>query len=203
MGFFLPGWQGMRQTEQLTSEAFARRPWLTTCTLTRCEMNLPLSSRMFALFALFGCSPPEPMAVAAPTTQVPTWRMASSDEWPVGFASVLDDRGIVPLDEGRYVIDVDAFKRAWDPSCCAYDARIVPGAHGRGTVMFSIRPGSIFERAGFRNGDVIVSVNGQRFRSPDDSNKLHELAQHADALEVVIVRRGFERSLQYELRRRR
>lgn len=58
---------------------------------------------------------------------------------------------------------------------------------------FAIRPGAslpIFQRAGLRPGDVIVSVNGQAFRSEEKVLELAGELASAKAIEIDFVRGG-------------
>ena len=53
-----------------------------------------------------------------------------------------------------------------------------------------IRRGSVPDRLGFRNGDVVVRVNGHELRSNEDLNEAAAKAATAERIEVVYARDG-------------
>jgi S1-C subfamily serine protease len=83
----------------------------------------------------------------------------------------------------------------------AQDARIVPQfQNGRaiGFKLFSIRPGSDFQRAGLLNGDVLTRINGIELTSPTRALEAYERAN--DGLIVVdFLRRGERGTLTHHL----
>ncbi len=71
----------------------------------------------------------------------------------------------------------------------------------RGLRISSIKPGSLFERVGLQEDDVVLSVNG--FPAKDRADLLSHLrnAEPADVVQVNIERRGGKRTLTYRLPR--
>ena len=69
-----------------------------------------------------------------------------------------------------------------------------------GLAMSNIKPNSIFRRMGLRNGDVLKSVDGQSIQSVDDALKLYDQLKSADKVSVQIMRRGAERTIEYNIR---
>jgi general secretion pathway protein C len=69
-----------------------------------------------------------------------------------------------------------------------------------GLAMSNIKPNSIFRRMGLRNGDVLQSVDGQTIESVDDALKIYDSLKSADQVSVQILRRGRERTIEYNIR---
>jgi general secretion pathway protein C len=72
--------------------------------------------------------------------------------------------------------------------------------HESGLSLSDIKPNSIFRRMGLRNGDVLKSVDGQEIHTVDDALKLYESLKSADNVNVVLQRRGSERTINYNIR---
>lgn len=69
-----------------------------------------------------------------------------------------------------------------------------------GLALRNIKPNSIFRRMGLRNGDVLVGVNGDQIESVDDALGLYENLKSASEVQVQIMRRGQERTIDYRIR---
>ncbi len=69
-----------------------------------------------------------------------------------------------------------------------------------GLSVSNIQPNSIFRRMGFRNGDIIMGVDGEQIQSVDDALKLYQNLTNADGVQVQLKRRGRERTLDYSIR---
>jgi general secretion pathway protein C len=66
-----------------------------------------------------------------------------------------------------------------------------------GLTLSGIRSGSIFGEMGFRNGDVIVGVDGKDIESVDDALSLYENLQSAENVQVQLRRRGRLQTIDY------
>lgn len=77
-------------------------------------------------------------------------------------------------------------------------ARIVPDPNGM--KISRIKPGSFFRRLGFRNGDVIKSVNNSQIRSVEDAMGIYRDLQSGGSLSIELMRRGRPRTIQYKVR---
>jgi hypothetical protein len=64
----------------------------------------------------------------------------------------------------------------------------------RGLVISSVVPDSIFYRSGLRNGDIIVSYNGQRIRSQDDFGRF-VVYEPGRRVPIVVYRDGREETI--------
>ncbi len=68
-----------------------------------------------------------------------------------------------------------------------------------GLTLSGIRSNSIFGEMGFRNGDVIVGVDGKDIESVDDALSLYKNLQSAENVQVEIRRRGRLQTLNYSV----
>jgi general secretion pathway protein C len=68
-----------------------------------------------------------------------------------------------------------------------------------GLTLSGIRSNSIFGEMGFRNGDVIVGVDGKDIESVDDALSLYENLQTAENVQVQIRRRGRLQTIDYSV----
>ena len=68
-----------------------------------------------------------------------------------------------------------------------------------GLTLSGIRSDSIFGEMGFRNGDVIVGVDGKNITSVDDALSLYENLQSAENVQVQIRRRGRLQTIDYSV----
>jgi general secretion pathway protein C len=66
-----------------------------------------------------------------------------------------------------------------------------------GLTLSGIRSNSIFGEMGFRNGDVIVGVDGKNITSVDDALSLYQNLQSAENVQVQIRRRGRLQTIDY------
>lgn len=59
-----------------------------------------------------------------------------------------------------------------------------------GFQLTDITPGSIFEKAGFENGDVITSINAVPLESPTGAIKVLHSVKGAESVDVTLMRSG-------------
>lgn len=82
-------------------------------------------------------------------------------------------------------------------------ARAVPnlGPDGRvdGFKVMNLQPGSIFEKLGIKQMDVITSVNGERVDSPTKAIELFNKLRDAPSISLGITRDGRTENLNYSL----
>lgn len=72
-------------------------------------------------------------------------------------------------------------------------ARIVPAFREGvplGFKLFAIRSGSLYERAGLRNGDIVRSLNGMDLSSPEKALEAYRTQRNASRIEAEIEREG-------------
>ena len=56
--------------------------------------------------------------------------------------------------------------------------------------LSSIKAGSLYARAGLKNGDVVVAVNGLTAEDPGRALELWAKLKHEREVEVSVLRRG-------------
>ena len=69
-----------------------------------------------------------------------------------------------------------------------------------GIQITSMPRGSIFSRIGVRRGDIVMQVNGQRITTPQRAMDLYDAMQNEAHVEVVVQRRGRQRTIVYDIR---
>ena len=76
---------------------------------------------------------------------------------------------------------------------------IVPSKEPAGLKVNYVSPKSFIYKLGIRPGDIILSINDIRIKTPEDSFSAFEQLKNADSITVVVQRRGREVKLHYEL----
>lgn len=69
-----------------------------------------------------------------------------------------------------------------------------------GLRMFAIRSGSIYEKIGLKNGDILKSVNGQSLADLTQAVKLFEKLKEERSVNVVLERDRQDRDFKYQIR---
>jgi general secretion pathway protein C len=123
--------------------------------------------------------------------------------------------GDCPVDSGKpqlaiRQIDPKTYEvtsaRAEVPLYCGLgqEARIVPAFKegvSIGLKLFAINPGSTLERAGLRNKDVVLSLNGMPLSSPEKALEADRKLRDAERIEADIERDGKRLQLTYLVKR--
>ncbi len=81
--------------------------------------------------------------------------------------------------------------------------RIIPyfeGNKSAGYRVAAIRPGSAFDKLGFRGGDIIQRVNDLELSSPEKLYTIFQNLKDEKRVTVDILRQGQKSSLTYEIR---
>jgi len=82
-------------------------------------------------------------------------------------------------------------------------ARAVPSFENGKTVgfrVFAIKPGSVFEKIGLQNGDIIQRVNGTELTDPTKAISLFTELQNEGHIAVDLQRNKSSKSFSYEIR---
>ncbi len=80
--------------------------------------------------------------------------------------------------------------------------RAVPhfeGGQSVGFRLFAIRRGSLFDRIGLKNGDIIRTINGSEMNDPSKAVALLQELRNAGNLEVGIIRNQQQQDLRYTI----
>lgn len=109
-------------------------------------------------------------------------------------------KGVGEIDATHYTLTAELVDHVLaDPMEFSKSARVVPSA--KGMKLYALRPGSLFVKLGFLNGDTINSINGYEIASADKALEAYTKIRDAKTLDVVIVRRGKELTLHYTIQR--
>ncbi len=118
------------------------------------------------------------------------------------------DNRIIRVSETYYRIEKDAITEALSNlNDIVTQARLVPnfvpaedGARQiNGFRIFRIKPGSVFEKLGLRNGDVIQKINGVDMDSIEKGFQLLQQLRYESQFEIQIKRGARELTLSYEI----
>jgi len=71
------------------------------------------------------------------------------------------------------------------------------GGVQQGFVVSNIVPGSLYQKLGLQNGDVVVDVNGKRLESADDILQLVNVMQAGGSVSVNLMRNGQNEAINY------
>jgi general secretion pathway protein C len=111
-----------------------------------------------------------------------------------------DDFEIKQVGENQYVIRrQDIQKATGNLNALATQARIIPARKENGFRILNIRNGSLYQKIGIQNGDVIKSINGIDISSPDKALEAYSRLQSASKISIDIVRRGGNQTLEYTI----
>lgn len=113
------------------------------------------------------------------------------------------DAGIVVIDETHVRMTRTLLKELLDkPDLSAKGARLVPDSKNGKTVgfkLYAIRPRSIYDRLGLRNGDLVTAWNGTQLDAADKLLEMYAGALKGSTLQLSITRRGAPTSLTIDL----
>jgi len=76
---------------------------------------------------------------------------------------------------------------------------IIPTKNPEGLKVNYVNPRSFIYKLGIRPGDIILSINDVRIKTPEDSFSAFERLKNADSITITVLRRGREVKLHYEL----
>lgn len=115
-----------------------------------------------------------------------------------------DDEKIRQVSDNAYLIDEGEVENAiTNMSQLFNQIRVVPHVQdGKtdGFKVFAIRPGSIFENIGLKNGDILQAINGMSLDSPEKALQLYQQLQNEKSFSVDLLRNNSVESFSYEIR---
>jgi len=82
-------------------------------------------------------------------------------------------------------------------------ARVVPyfqQGKSAGFVIMEIVKGSLYQKIGLKDGDVIQKVNGTLIKNASQAMKMYQDLQHANAIDLELIRAGSMFSIHYEIK---
>ncbi|MBN1960890.1 MAG: hypothetical protein JW841_08080 [Deltaproteobacteria bacterium] len=111
--------------------------------------------------------------------------------------------GVIKRSDTEYTIERNEVDKAMNNlSQVATQARIVPNfknGKANGFKLFSIKPGSIYEKIGLINGDVIQKINGYEMSSPDKALEIYQKLKEASSVSIELQRRGRDMTMNYSI----
>ena len=110
--------------------------------------------------------------------------------------------GVRRLGRNRFAVDSQQVEDLVNnPAALFSQARIIPkyeGGRMTGVQLNAIKPGSLFEQAGLRNGDTVTVLNGIEADSPQGSQELLQEFRNSDEWTLTVKdRNGVERTIDY------
>lgn len=135
------------------------------------------------------------MESGATVSEAPSGRSEPEDE----------DSGVSKEGDNKFVVERSLVDQALsNPEALAKQVRVVPhkGADGEidGYRLSGIRRGSIFEKLGIKNGDIVHSVNGKGLTSTSNALDAYNSLQNERSFSFEITRRSKRQSMEYEVR---
>jgi type II secretion system protein C len=119
-------------------------------------------------------------------------------------ASTPIEGGVAQVDADEYAVDEAELDKALENlPLLLTQARAVPFfKEGRavGLRLFAIRAGSLFEKIGLQNGDVLKSVNGNSLADLSQAMQLFQKLKEERSISVILERNSVERKFNYEIR---
>lgn len=67
----------------------------------------------------------------------------------------------------------------------------------QGFIVYNVAQGSLYDRMGIKNGDIIVNVNDKKISSADDVTQLVNVIQEGGSVSVNLIRNGKNESINY------
>ncbi|MCB0345387.1 MAG: hypothetical protein KDD66_09725 [Bdellovibrionales bacterium] len=115
------------------------------------------------------------------------------------------DSGIASSDDGSefIVAEAEVNNALANLPRLLSQARAVPyfkNGESVGMRLFAIRRGSLYEKLGLKNGDILKAVNGNSLSDPTQALKIFEQLKSERSINVRVERGGSERNLNYEIR---
>lgn len=74
------------------------------------------------------------------------------------------------------------------------------GKNPTGFKLTSLEKGSIYEKLGLKQGDVIKTINGKLMNNPQDAMELTNLMKTADKVEIELMRNGSTQKMTYQIK---
>jgi general secretion pathway protein C len=112
--------------------------------------------------------------------------------------------GVKRMSDGKYMVDQrEMLASTENMSQILTQARALPYMEQGKTVGFrisEISPGSIYEKIGLQNGDVIQKVNSQEVDDPAKFFQLYQGLRTERFIAIDLIRGGARQTLNYEIR---
>ena len=122
----------------------------------------------------------------------------------VSKPSAAGSPGVRKLSEGKFAVDQrEVLASTENMNQLLTQARALPYVEQGKTVGFRISeivPGSLYEKIGLQNGDVIQKINSQEVDDPGKFFQLYQGLKEERNISIDLMRGGQRQSLSYEIR---
>jgi len=123
---------------------------------------------------------------------------------PAASPAAANGSGIQATGENEYMVPRAEVDSALENMSQLFtQIRAVPhfeGGQSIGFRLFAIRRGSLFDKIGLKNGDIITSINGSQMNDPSRAVSLLQELRDANDLAVDIIRNQQQQKLTYNIR---
>ncbi len=116
-----------------------------------------------------------------------------------------DEEGVTKDGDNKFTVDRGLVEDAVaNVEKLATQIRVVPhkGPDGEidGYRLSAIRRGSLFDKLGVKNGDIVHEVNGHALTSADGALKAYQALQNESSFTFEVTRRNKKQTFEYEVR---
>ncbi len=122
----------------------------------------------------------------------------------VGADSATDDGGVTKVSDTKFLVDRSFLeKQLGNVETLATQVRAAPKSEDGKIIGFrlsGIRKGSVFDKLGIKNGDVVHNVNGQSLTSMETALGAYGTLQNERAFNFEVTRRNTKMTIDYEVR---
>lgn len=126
------------------------------------------------------------------------------DEAPDRSSSVEFKDGVAMVSDTEYHVQEQELDKALENlPLLLTQARAVPyfkDGKSIGLRLFAVKPGSLFERIGLRNGDILKGINGNPLGDLTQAVKLFETLKQEKSINIAMERDRTEREVRYQIR---
>jgi type II secretory pathway component PulC len=140
---------------------------------------------------------------AAAKVRLSARRAVSKRSHPKTALRAVPKRLFTKSKKGRYQIKRAALNRILgNTTMLARSARLVPAVRngkGIGFKIYAIRPGSIYDQMGIKNGDTVTHINGYAITSPARALMIYTKVRSATRLTITLRRVGKSLTFTYEV----
>lgn len=126
------------------------------------------------------------------------------DEGPDKSASAEFKEGVAMISDTEYQVQEGELDKALENlPLLLTQARAVPyfkDGKSVGLRLFAVKPGSLFERIGLRNGDILKSINGNPLGDLSQAVKLFETLKQDKSISINMERDRTDKEVHYQIK---
>jgi general secretion pathway protein C len=112
--------------------------------------------------------------------------------------------GIAALDNDRFVVEEAEIDRALENlPMLLTQARAVPyfrDGKATGLRLFAVKSGSLYEKLGLRNGDILKTINGNSLADLSQAMQLFERLKSERSISITLERNSEDKDFKYDIR---